>query len=675
MKNIIVSFFVGYCFFPLGIKSQPVDVRIGWNYRTYQELRSYTVKTNNTIVKSAHYPRIKRLSGGDLLMIYMDGKFGWNIYARKSKDDGLTWSDAVIVRQSYKDPGKNDNVCYACPDFIELPDGKIMVAYQWRYNNGYNDLENTNSNCGIEIIQSINQGESFIAASAKKAFWGRNWEPSFILLPTGELQLFCTDTHTLKCNVGLLRSFDYGKTWLPATSSTFSETEYISRTQEGEKTMDGMAVGQYLDNDNGIAIAVECDGGTQTPWIVWTSKENNWRYADFQAPMIGPGEDRKWLVHENFRGFAPYMMKLPTGEIVVQSNGKFKNETAEKMWVFIGNDKAKDFSYASSPYAAWWGSISYIGNDEVISSGNSGYKENGADYQMLKVMKGVINRSKKVQKGDTECVDLDKFDRSLNNDWFIGGKSQAQAYLNLEYTDKDLNVNAHVFDKKLNYYSPLNCDGLQLLVYRKNKVTLSECVYRLTININGGTKLELQNGGGGFDQISTEGFINNVNLEGSLNNNEDQDIGYTSKSSVLWTLIGGYPSESDEFRVHLIQKNNDNSTAVLPVTTEDMPGEKADNPTTWLPIYFVEDEVSSVKSIGMEKVKVFITEDKMLNVDFDKGLNGAVRVGIYDVKGICFFSHLVYKPGIITIPTLGRGVYCIVSINDNGEQFVKKIII
>lgn len=62
--------------------------------------------------------------------------------------------------------------------------------------------------------------------------------------------------------------------------------------------------------------------------------------------MIGPGEDRKWLVHENFRGFAPYMMKLPTGEIVVQSNGKFKNETAEKMWVFIGNDKAKDFSYA-----------------------------------------------------------------------------------------------------------------------------------------------------------------------------------------------------------------------------------------------------------------------------------------------------------------------------------------
>ena len=56
---------------------------------------------------SDHYPRIKRLSGGDLLMIYMDGKFGWNIYARKSKDDGLTWSDAVIVRQSYKDPGKN----------------------------------------------------------------------------------------------------------------------------------------------------------------------------------------------------------------------------------------------------------------------------------------------------------------------------------------------------------------------------------------------------------------------------------------------------------------------------------------------------------------------------------------------------------------------------------------
>jgi len=610
-------------------------------------------------------------------MLYMDGKFGWNIYSRKSKDDGLTWSDAIIVRKSYKDTSKNDNVCYACPDFIELPNGQILVAYQWRYNNGYNDIENTNRNCGIETIVSLNMGDSFVAASVKKAYWGRNWEPSFVLLPSGELQMFFTDTHTLQCNVGLIRSFDYGNTWKPTTSVDVTGCEYISRTEENGKTYDGMAVGQYLNNDNGIAIALECDGGSKTPWIVKSSVENNWIYPDFTSPMTGPEPDRKKLLHEDFRGFAPYMEKLPSGEVIVQSNGKFTKDSSEKMWVFIGDEKAENFSYASSPHASWWGSVAYIGNEEIISSGNAGYKENGTDYQMLRITKGKINRSMSIKKGEIETFPLGSFDRTLNKDWFIGGISQAQAYMHMKYTEENLNIGCHIYDKQLNYYTTMNSDAIQMLVYRKNTASSVEDIYRITINIKEEIKIEKQNEGGIFENIDPSGSVCVAIIEGTIGDNSDEDMGYSTKTSIPWTIIGGFPDENEEFRVHLIQRNNDRTSSILPSVTESMPGEVSSDSKTWLKVSFDDLSNTSIKpeKIHYNQVYLYQISKGTLKISgFDNTNNQLSHIKVSGLDGKnkeCKLS----QDNTIDISHLPAGIYLIQLYSDKGEVFVCKIVL
>ena len=62
-------------------------------------------------------------------------------------------------------------------------------------------------------------------------------------------------------------------------------------------------------------------------------------------------------------GFGPYSAKLPTGEMIVLSNGVYKN--VQGMWVFIGDKRADNFRFATSPFVGYWGSIDYIGNDRV----------------------------------------------------------------------------------------------------------------------------------------------------------------------------------------------------------------------------------------------------------------------------------------------------------------------
>ena len=114
-------------------------------------MKSVNVQNAGFVEENLYYPRIKRLSGGALLMSFENDHFGWDIYVRRSEDNGKTWSDAALLVKSAPATSSagEDTKVYVNPDFIELEDGRILLAYQWRYKKGYNDLANTNNNCGI----------------------------------------------------------------------------------------------------------------------------------------------------------------------------------------------------------------------------------------------------------------------------------------------------------------------------------------------------------------------------------------------------------------------------------------------------------------------------------------------------------------------------------------------
>lgn len=105
---------------------------------------------------------------------------------------------------------------YANPDFIELNDGRILLAYQWRYKKGYNDLAHTNENCGVGIMTSSDGGRSW--SKARSVYRGRCWEPAMLQLPSGEIQMYITSSQNvvngLSCpRTVVIRSFDGGETW------------------------------------------------------------------------------------------------------------------------------------------------------------------------------------------------------------------------------------------------------------------------------------------------------------------------------------------------------------------------------------------------------------------------------------------------------------------------------
>src|SRR5690606_20541235 len=79
------------------------NVRISWDYNTYQEMASVYVANKGFVEGELHYPRVKRLSDGSLLMTFSNDHYGWNIYARRSEDNGKTWSDAQMLREKYKE--------------------------------------------------------------------------------------------------------------------------------------------------------------------------------------------------------------------------------------------------------------------------------------------------------------------------------------------------------------------------------------------------------------------------------------------------------------------------------------------------------------------------------------------------------------------------------------------
>jgi hypothetical protein len=533
------------------------DVRIAWDFRSRQTLAGFTVdgKTFN----QRHYPRVKRLKSGDLLMTFMDGRFGWQIFTQRSKDGGKTWSAPRWLKKSWYDAAAKDSVAYCNPEFLQLRDGSLLLAYQRRNN------RRSNENEGIEVMRSTDEGETWSAP--EWAFRGKNWEPSLLQLPSGEVQLLFTATYDNQCHVGMVRSLDGGRTWRPAPDVKKPEAEYLSRTEgatpEGTPfSMDGMAVGTALQNGKGIVYVAECDLVRKkitpmpvTPFVVWSSLERNWRYPEFKSPMPGPS-DRRWPVHPDFTGYAPYLTQLDTGEVLVQANGRFRGTGG--MWTFIGDPTARRFGSPSRPFGVlgFWGCISQIAPNRVISGATTGAK----DSERILLVQGVLNRPLIVGKTAGE-----------GNEWFIGGVFQAQGRLSASGDGTNLTLRFVAKDEQVIASEPARSDGFRLSWKAAGD---SNPMFRLTATAGGSAWLESR-------RKSSDSWAK-VKGAAPMAKAERDGSGYHLTVTVPWTLLGRRPAAGEVNTAHLELRNVD--SAADQATDEGMPGENSDDPATWLPV-------------------------------------------------------------------------------------------
>jgi len=108
---------------------------------TFSEPIQINQNSNSIVAYIQAGPKIK-IRGNELLIIYMDHRTGLtNIYMNYSLDNGLTWSEDILVSdQSY---------LQAYPDFEVSPDGTInLVYYSYNQNNSFNSVRYSTAQSG-----------------------------------------------------------------------------------------------------------------------------------------------------------------------------------------------------------------------------------------------------------------------------------------------------------------------------------------------------------------------------------------------------------------------------------------------------------------------------------------------------------------------------------------------
>ncbi|WP_347156424.1 exo-alpha-sialidase [Pontibacter chitinilyticus] len=308
---------------------------------------SLTITWDNTARKMSHdvfsaeYGRVERVKGDTLLLTYHFGPQGneWdNIAIRRSIDNGATWSEAeTLVADT--DPGYWG---FANPDVEALQNGDVLLAYTGRGKPDDNQHDN------IQLRISKDRGWTF--GPAKIVAIGRSWEPSMTQLPDGEVELFLSSearwwngpgSTASQQEILLVRSKDSGQTW--------RSPEQVAYTAG---MRDGMPVPLVLQNGKGIVFPIESVNNTKSPWILWSSLEARWNYADVGTTQ----NNRRWLATtQPIWGGAPYIIQLPTGETILScqdSGGRSIGSEWKKntMLVLVGNSVAKNFTNITYPW-------------------------------------------------------------------------------------------------------------------------------------------------------------------------------------------------------------------------------------------------------------------------------------------------------------------------------------
>lgn len=567
-------------------------VRISWDKSSYGEVKDCYVANMNYIEHNFYYPRAKRLSDGAMLLSYSNHHYGFDIYASRSTDDGKTWDNAFCIAHSYdtvytdsKGVTAPDRIVYVNPDFIELQDGRLIMAFQWRYYKGYGDLPKTNENCGIMISFSSDKGATW--TEPREAYRGRCWEPAFLQLPSGEIQMYITSSQDIKDNTSfprtiVIRSFDGGKTWQGKECCGIHDNEVVSRSYDDRFAYDGMPSAVLLDDNKGIVVPLESWHGRmvvdQTPIVVKTTMEENWHLDQKKVlEQGGPDYPAKKEVNKDFQGYGPYSCKLPTGEVLVQSNGTYKG--VQGMWTFIGDKLADNFHFATAPFTSdeYWGSIDYIGDNKVMAAGTYKYVGYGDEnLAMIRIITGRLNYAKEITKGSLDMPAVSQFERAKDNGWwFLGKKYPSQMFANFAYTDKAFELGAYIFDEKIASFTPENSDAAAILFSRAGKGN-----YEVVVNAEGRYTLYKEEGYSWH--IIDQGFTPDIEVAGTINNDKDKDLGYKAKVSVPWSLIGGAPVKGEEIKVHLRRFYMEVSKEKPLSKVEDLEGENSDYPEEWL---------------------------------------------------------------------------------------------
>lgn len=254
------------------------------------------------------YPRMCRVDENTILFAYHGGSGSdhWkNSYLRISHDNGRTWSNPTTIFNC-QGTEYGDNHWRICnPELTRLANGWIILTVV------ANAKQETNYNCKVLASLSKDGGETW--GDPIIVGRGRTWEPHVIQLPNGELELLVSSEEkwwepradNILQEIVSARSTDNGQTWTAFKRASF---------KPGAR--DGMPVAIVMQGNKGVLFIEESVNGGVPPTLQHRTLDGEWENGEWD----GIDDDRRWRTRLNNGGGAPYMIQLPTGEIVMSAH-------------------------------------------------------------------------------------------------------------------------------------------------------------------------------------------------------------------------------------------------------------------------------------------------------------------------------------------------------------------
>lgn len=357
----------------LALLNAPLTMHAAWHEPYTGSRIFWDNATRKVVFSGGGYARIIQLQDGRLMAVCESN----GINMATSTDKGSTWSDPQKIVSNA------NNVPECVPDLIQLADGTIVVGYNPRPSTPYTQDRRFGIRCKRSTDNGRTWSDEIFINDASYTFEDGCWEPSFLQLPSGELQCYFADegpyTSSGEQQISMCRSFDGGQTWTTAQKVSF---------RAGYR--DGMPSAIILQDGETIALAFEDNGWSGVnnflPTVVTCPLATNWNNYWVDADSPNRWQAINYNYSPRYRGGAPYLRKLPWGETIISHQGE--NGTGvelehQQMWVFVGNEQAKDFKAMSEPFGSvnsLWNSLAVIDTGTVVAVGAPG----GARIEMIK---------------------------------------------------------------------------------------------------------------------------------------------------------------------------------------------------------------------------------------------------------------------------------------------------
>ena len=428
----------------------------------------------------------------------------------------------------------------------------------------------------ISIRRSSDLGQSWsspITIFEGEPRWNDGcWEPTLLQLPNGDLQLYFTDEGrfqiTNEQETRMMLSHDGGKTW--------DATIYNVSYRQGAR--DGMPVPVLLDD--GIIVSIESNPVWEMlrPNILRTKISNPWpQQISANSPER---EDPGIQFGNNVRGAGPYIIRIPTGEVLLsyQTNADRTDMNHETVEVAIGDNKGRNFSKITRPFdlsyekSATWNSLMQWDSTCVAIVSSMDYSSSvvGVWYQLGYIIP-VIN----IENG-TPAIDgnLKEKEWKANFPIFIGSKSVDNLKMRFQFDSNNLYLNIAVSDKIL-FAGTTNADGVNLYFDPQDTkyTTIGSKQFKINCNLNGVVKLYQ---GKNTNWIS----VNNNEVQAFITKNA-MNQEYTVEMKIPLSFIKKTDLNSMRFNCEFLNYSNETTGYKEPLVNSNI-----NQPNTWIEINF-----------------------------------------------------------------------------------------